>query len=97
MGGGEPDVLVQRQQPHPQTPEDQGDDQVPQVASEQHPHLEHQHQGCEKAHQGQRAGLNADIFRYFYICVVVSVLTSIFTVWYDSCTVAEKEALQGFG
>ena len=54
----------------------------------------------KKAHQRlyflrklKRAGLNANILSSFYRCVVESVLTSCTTVWYSSCTVAEKQAL----
>ncbi|KAK0146371.1 hypothetical protein N1851_014319 [Merluccius polli] len=55
----------------------------------------------KKAHQRlyflrklKRAILDAAVLKAFYSCVVESVLTSCLTVWYGSCTVAEKEALQ---
>ena len=40
------------------------------------------------------AGLNSNILSSFYRYVVESVLTSCITVWYCSCTEAEKNALQ---
>ena len=55
----------------------------------------------KKAHQRlyflrklRGARLDAAVLKAFYSCAVESVLTSCLTVWYGSCTVAEKEALQ---
>ncbi|KAK0136975.1 hypothetical protein N1851_026841 [Merluccius polli] len=55
----------------------------------------------KKAHQRlyflrklKGAGMSTAILKAFYRCVVESILTSCITVWYCSCTVAEKQALQ---
>ena len=40
------------------------------------------------------AGMSTSILKSFYRCVVENILTSCITVWYCSCTVAEKQALQ---
>ena len=55
----------------------------------------------KKAHQRlyflrklKGVGLNSNILSSFYRCMVDSILTSCITVWYCSCTEAEKKALQ---
>lgn len=54
----------------------------------------------KKAHQRlyflrklKKAKLDTNILSSFYRCVVESTLSSCITVWYGSCTVAEKEML----
>ncbi|KAI5085176.1 gastrula zinc finger protein XlCGF28.1-like, partial [Silurus meridionalis] len=38
--------------------------------------------------------LSSDILVNFYHCTIESILTSCVTVWYGSCSVAERKALQ---
>ncbi|KAK2899349.1 hypothetical protein Q8A73_012478 [Channa argus] len=55
----------------------------------------------KKAHQRlfflrtlKKTRLSSDILVNFYRCAIESILTNCVTVWYGSCTVAERKALQ---
>lgn len=48
------------------------------------------HQHLYFLRKPKRSSLYADVLRFFKICAMESVLTSTFTVWHTSCSVAEE-------